>query len=343
LTLSYAGLLVVAGAVLSSILWLVMRVVPNYPLMAANPRDQGPVPTRGEILDLIVKLSAFALIFLAIVGLAGGWFLAGRMLKPLQEITAAARKAASGSLDHRIGLTGIRDEFTDLSDTFDAMLERLQASFEQYRRFAANASHELRTPHAVMKTMLEVAVADPSHQDVPELMKRLAETNQRGIDIVEALLSLTALENRSVELDAVDLAAVVRSASPALSSEASAAGVELTCDLGESVVEGNEVLLHQVVTNLVQNGIRHGGGAVGITVAGGCLVVRNSGVVLDPQQVRTFVEPFAKNRYGTGHGLGLALVSRIVETHHGQLELLADPAGGLTATVTLPEADLVAG
>ncbi|MEV5964725.1 HAMP domain-containing sensor histidine kinase [Kribbella sp. NPDC051952] len=343
LTLSYAGLLVVAGVVLSAILWLVFRIVPNYPLMAANPRDQGPVPTRGEILDLIVTLSAYALVFLAIVGLLGGWFLAGRMLKPLQEITAAAQRAASGSLDHRIGLTGIRDEFTDLSDTFDAMLERLQRSFEQYRRFASNASHELRTPHAVMKTMLDVAAADPDHQDVPELVKRLAETNQRGIDIVEALLSLTALNNRSVELDAMDLAAVVRSALPVLSSEAAEAGVVLTCDLAETVVEGNEVLLHQVVTNLVQNGIRHGGGSVGITVGGGRLVVRNDGVVLDPAQVRTFVEPFAKNRYGTGHGLGLALVSRIVETHHGRLELVADPAGGLTATVTLPEADLVGG
>jgi two-component system sensor histidine kinase VanS len=301
------------------------------------------VPTRGDLLDLIVKLSAYALIFLAIVGLAGGWFLAGRMLKPLQEITAAAQKAASGSLDHRIGLTGIRDEFTDLSDTFDAMLARLQASFEQYRRFAANASHELRTPHTVMKTMLDVAIADPSHQDVPELVKRLAETNQRGIDIVEALLSLTTLNNRSVELDVVDLAAVVRVALPALAAEASEVGAELVYELDESVVEGNEVLLQQVVTNLVQNGIRHGGGAVAIRVGRGRLVVRNDGAVLDPVLVRTFVEPFAKNRYGTGHGLGLALVDRIVESHHGTLSLTANPDGGLTATVTLPQADLIGG
>ncbi|MGW1344203.1 sensor histidine kinase [Kribbella sp. NPDC002412] len=344
LTLSYAGLLVVSGAVLSCILWAVMRIVPNYPLTAANPRDQGAVPTRGEILDLIVKLSGWALLFLAIVGLAGGWFLAGRMLRPLQEITAAAQKAARGSLDHRIGLTGIRDEFTDLSDTFDAMLDRLQASFDQYRRFAANASHELRTPHAVMKTMLDVAQADPDNQDVPELVKRLAETNQRGIDIVEALLSLSALSNRTVELDPVDLAAVARQALPVLETEAAAAGVVLRSSLEETVVEGNDVLLHQVVTNLVQNGIRHNvdrGGVVAVTVGAGRLVVRNTGVVLDAAQVATFVEPFAKDRYGVGHGLGLALVARIVEAHHGKLELLANPDGGLTATVTLPEADLV--
>jgi two-component system sensor histidine kinase VanS len=342
LTLSYAGLLVVAGAVVACVIWLVFRIVPNYPLTPANPRDGRVLPpSRGDILDLVVKLSAYALIFLAIVGLIGGWYLAGRMLKPLQEITAAAQRAAGGSLDHRIGLTGIRDEFTDLSDTFDAMLDRLQGSFEQYRRFAANASHELRTPHAVMKTMLEVAAADPDHQDVPELVKRLAETNQRGIDIVEALLSLTALNNRSVEVDPLDLAAVVRTALPALSSEARGADVELTCDLAESVVEGNEVLLHQVVTNLVQNGIRHGGGSVAITVAPGRLVVRNDGPVLDAARVWTFTEPFAKDRYGAGHGLGLALVDRIVETHRGRLDLVPNPDGGLTASVVLPMADLV--
>ncbi|MEU4288805.1 HAMP domain-containing sensor histidine kinase [Kribbella sp. NPDC026596] len=342
LTLSYAGLLVVAGGVVACVIWLVFRIVPNYPLTPANPRDGRLLPpSRGDLLDLVVKLSAYALIFLAIVGLVGGWYLAGRMLKPLQDITAAAQRAAGGSLDHRIGLTGIRDEFTDLSDTFDAMLDRLQRSFEQYRRFAANASHELRTPHAVMKTMLEVAATDPDHQDLPELVKRLAETNQRGIDIVEALLSLTALNNRTVEVDPVDLAAVVRSALPALTSEARDVGVEVTCDLAESVVEGNEVLLHQVVMNLVQNGIRHGGRSVGITVGGGRLVVRNDGVVLDPARVRTFVEPFAKDRYGAGHGLGLALVDRIVETHHGRLDLVANPTGGLTATVTLPMADLI--
>ena len=169
----------------------------------------------------------------------------------------------------------------------------------------------------------------------------MAETNQRGIDIVEALLSLTALNNRTVEVDPVDLAAVVRSALPALTSEARDVGVEVTCDLAESVVEGNEVLLHQVVMNLVQNGIRHGGRSVGITAGGGHLVVRNDGVVLDPARVRTFVEPFAKDRYGAGHGLGLALVDRIVETHHGRLALVANPTGGLTATVTLPMADLI--
>ena len=338
LTLSYAALLVIAGAVIAVIIYAVMRFVPNYPLTAANPRDAGPVATRGEILDTVVKLSAYALALLAVVGMAAGWIIAGYMLRPLQEITAAARLAAQGSLDHRIGLGGVKDEFTDLSDTFDDMLERLQRSFEQYRRFAANASHELRTPHAVMKTMLEVAMADPDHQDVRELSRRLHETNQRGIDIVEALLALAALNNRTVELTSVDLADVTRQVAKDLE-------IIFEGELADSVVRGNRVLLHQLVGNLLQNAIRHGTGSVTVsTTARGVLTVSNAGPVLDPAKVRTFTEPFtraarvATRQPGqqTGNGLGLALVSAIVDAHHGTLDLTANPTGGLTVTVTVP-------
>ncbi len=298
LTLSYALLLVVAGGVIAVIIYAVMRFVPNYPLTAANPRDEGPVATRGEILDLVVKLSAYAMVLLAVIGMAGGWIIAGRMLRPLQEITAAARRAASGSLDHRIALGGRRDEFTELSDTFDEMLERLERSFTQYRRFAANASHELRTPHTVMKTMLEVAIADPDHQDVRELAHRLHETNQRGIDIVEALLALAALGNQTVELKPIDLAVVARRAVEELQPEARAAGVTLTASLHESVVQGNETLLHQLAVNLGQNAIRHnladGGTATMSVQPSGRLTVTNTGEVLDAAKVATFTEAFAR-------------------------------------------------
>jgi two-component system sensor histidine kinase VanS len=345
MTLSYAGLLVIAGAVVAAVIYGVMRYIPNYPLTAANPRDQTPVPTRADLLDTIVTLSAYALIFLAIVGMAGGWYLAGRMLRPLQEITLAARRAAEGSLDHRIGLTGIKDEFTDLSDTFDEMLDRLQRSFEQYRRFAANASHELRTPHAVMKTMLEVAIADPEHQDVRELSRRLQETNQRGIDLVEALLTLASVDNRAIELDPLDLATTARQAADELRAEAAAAGITLTTDLQETLVVGNEILVHQLVTNLGQNGIRHNtgpGGTLTITTRDHQLVVTNTGPVLTPQQASTLTEPFTKTtgRHTGSHGLGLALVARIVETHHGHLTLTPNRKGGLTVTAELPAAIL---
>ncbi|GAA0952336.1 VanSc-type vancomycin resistance histidine kinase VanS [Kribbella koreensis] len=343
LTLSYALLLVLAGGVIGVIIYAVMRFVPNYPLTAANPRDQTPVATRGEILDTVVKLTLYALALLAAIGMGAGWIIAGRMLRPLQEITSAARLAANGSLDHRIRLGGPRDEFTDLSDTFDEMLERLERAFTQYRRFAANASHELRTPHAVMKTMLEVAIADPDHQDVRELARRLHETNQRGIDIVEALLALAALGNRKVELEPVNLAAIARQAVAELQPEAEAAGVELSTSIEGSIVEGNETLLHQLIINLGQNAIRHNlpvGGTAKLTVQAGRLTVVNTGEVIDPAKVATLAEPFARGarlakHSGGGHGLGLALVAAITTAHGGTLSLAPRPVGGLTASVHL--------
>ncbi|WP_344840174.1 HAMP domain-containing sensor histidine kinase [Kribbella ginsengisoli] len=343
LTLSYALLLVLAGGVIGVIIYAVMRFVPNYPLTAANPRDQTPVATRGEILDTVVKLTLYALALLAAIGMGAGWIIAGRMLRPLQEITSAARLAANGSLDHRIRLGGPRDEFTDLSDTFDEMLERLERAFTQYRRFAANASHELRTPHAVMKTMLEVAIADPDHQDVRELARRLHETNQRGIDIVEALLALAALGNRKVELEPVNLASIARQAVAELQPEAEAAGVELSTSIEGSIVEGNETLLHQLIINLGQNAIRHNlpvGGTAKLTVQAGRLTVVNTGEVIDPAKVATLAEPFARGarlakHSGGGHGLGLALVAAITTAHGGTLSLAPRPVGGLTASVHL--------
>lgn len=357
LTLSYAALVVVAGAVFAVLIYLVMRYVPNYPLTAANPRDGGYVASRGEILDVLVAISGRALLLLAIIGLWGGWVIAGRMLRPLQEITAAARLAAAGSLSHRIGLTGRRDEFTDLSDTFDTMLDRLQQSFQEYQRFAANASHELRTPQAIMKTMLEVALADPEGQDFGKLTQRLHETNQRGIDVVETLFGLSALSNRTVEKQAVDLALIARQALDALEPEAAAAGISLTSNLTACTVLGNDVLLRQLVMNLVQNGIRHNLATGTVSVSAHAdpgddcrvvLIVRNSGVLIPAEQVRTFVEPFVRGQgrlastrnQRRGHGLGLALSSKFVEAHEGTLELSANPAGGLTATVYLPRAQL---
>ena len=167
LTLSYALFLVIAGALMLGVIYLGMRYIPNYPLTSSNPHDRPYAPARFQILDALLRISRYALLSLAVVGLTGGWLIAGRVLRPLQEITKAAQRAATGALDHRIGLRGRRDEFTDLSDAFDHMLDRLQTSFEAQQRFTANASHELRTPLAITRTMLDVAVADPGARTTP--------------------------------------------------------------------------------------------------------------------------------------------------------------------------------
>jgi two-component system sensor histidine kinase VanS len=166
LALSYAVFLVAAGAVVLLGVYVVLRYVPDYPLTAANPQDAGTVvATRQQILSALVGVSAIALVGLAIIGIVGGWFLAGWVLKPLRRINEAAVIVASGDLRHRIQLDGRNDEFRQLADAFDHMLVRLHDAFEVQERFAANASHELRTPLAVTATMLEVAARRPDEQD----------------------------------------------------------------------------------------------------------------------------------------------------------------------------------
>ncbi|MDA0178914.1 HAMP domain-containing histidine kinase [Solirubrobacter phytolaccae] len=319
LTLSYAAFLVTAGLMVAVGIWIVFRVVPNYPLTAANPRDQSAVPTREEILDLIVKGSAITLAALAVIGLAGGWFLAGWILRPLDDISTAARLAASGRLDHRIRLSGRSDEFKALADDFDHMLERLDDAFTSQERFAANASHELRTPLTVTATMLDVARAE---QD-SELLRRLQQTNARAIALTEALLRLADANAVTATLEPVDLAELVRA-------------VGEDGDLQPAWVSGDPELLTQLVENLVRNAHQHGTGELRIRTAGTTLRIENAGPVLEASE--RLVEPFlrgAGRTAGGGHGLGLALVERITTVHGGQLTLTPRQGGGLIVEVTL--------
>ncbi|RAY12547.1 sensor histidine kinase [Actinomadura craniellae] len=353
LTLSYALFLVIAGGLALGVIYVAMRYVPNYPLIAANPRDTTPVPARAEILESLVTVSGYVLALMAVIGLGGGWLIAGRVLQPLQDITRAAHRAAGGSLDHRVGLHGPRDEFTDLSDAFDHMLDRLQRSFESQRRFAANASHELHTPLTVTRTMLDVAIADPAGQDYPRLVSRLHDTNQRGIEIVDALLQLSALGHAPPPTRPVDLARTAAEAAATVRAEAGSRGVALSEEHRPVLVTGNDVLLHQLAVNLLQNALRHNLPAGGrATLSTGpdprdpgraLLTVSNSGPPLTGA-VDALTEPFLRGRGRTaeagpgrrGHGLGLAIVASITDVHGGDLRLDPNPGGGLTVRVSLP-------
>ncbi|MFJ9446657.1 sensor histidine kinase [Kitasatospora sp. NPDC101235] len=354
LTLSYTLFAVTAGTLSLAVVYVGMRYVPNYPLTSSNPRYRSDAPSRQEILHSLLTASGYALALLTAVGLAGGWLIAGRVLRPLQDITRAAHTAASGALEHRIALTGPRDEFTDLSDAFDEMLARLQRSFEAQQRFAANASHELRTPLAITRTMLQVAAADPAGQDWGKLVTRLQDTNQRGIEISEALLQLADLGHAPPDLAPTDLAAATGEAQAAVRDEAEALGITLTADLRPAPTTGNPVLLRQAAVNLLHNALRHNLASGGrVTVATGAdpqrpgrvrLTVANTGPQLTAQAVATFTEPFLRGRGRTaetdparrGHGLGLAIVAAVTEAHHGELHLAPDPVGGLRVTLDLP-------
>ena len=213
LTLSYAGFLMLAGALLLAVVWVfLLRYVPDRVVLAIP----GPsFPDRSDLLAAFVPKMAIMLGFLLVFSLVGGWLLAGQMLAPLARITAATRLAATGSLSHRIRLEGRRDEFRELADAFDAMLARLEAQVAEQQRFAANASHELRTPLAITQTLLDVARKDPD-RDNGELVERLHFVNARAIDLTEALLVLSRADQRSFIREHADLSLIAEEATETL-------------------------------------------------------------------------------------------------------------------------------
>src|SRR6185312_4865213 len=210
LTLSYAGFLMLAGAVLLAVGYVSLS-------RGVHPGVIFIVRSHTDFLRDFAPTTAILLAFLVVFGLVGGWLLAGRMLAPLTRITDATRLAATGSLSHRIELEGRQDEFRELADTFDTMLARLEAHVAEQQRFAANASHELRTPLAITQTLLDVARNDPSgDRDTGELVDRLHAVNTRAIDLTEALLLLSRADQRSFTREHVDLSLVAEEAAETL-------------------------------------------------------------------------------------------------------------------------------
>ncbi|MGW2281081.1 sensor histidine kinase [Streptomyces sp. NPDC001770] len=344
LTLSYAGFILLSGALLLAVVWgYVLRYLPdnNQGLLGINPN-------RSVVLHVFAPAAASALAFLLVFGLVGGWFLAGRMLAPLTRITAAARTAARGSLSHRIAMEGRQDEFRELADAFDTMLERLESHVAEEQRFAANASHELRTPLAISKALLDVARTDPTG-DRRELVERLHTVNTRAIDLTEALLLLSRGGRKDFAREPVDLSLLAEEAAETLLPLAEQRGTTLDVTGGPARVSGSATLLLRVVTNLVQNAVVHNlpsGGTVtvhtGTRDGTSVLRVENTGDPLPPELVGTLTEPFRRGteRVRTdehaGVGLGLALVASVVRAHDGNLGLAPRPSGGLVVTVRLP-------
>lgn len=352
LTLSYAGFLVVAGVASLVGIYLVLRHVPNYVGVTGTPREiAGAIGSRREILNAVVAASGVIVGALALVGLGGGWLLAGWILRPLREINDAARIAATGRLDHRIRLASRADEFGQLADSFDHMLDRLHDAFMTQERFAANASHELRTPLAVTATMLDVAQTDPERRYDPELLARLQITNARAIGLTEALLRLADANAVTAVSEPVDLAAVADEALTDQRDEAGRRQILLHARLDAAPTVGDAALLGQLAANLVQNAIRHNhpGGEAWIATHGDAaasrvlLEVQNTGPIHTAETAAQLVEPFLRGAGRTtdleghrGYGLGLALVAQIAAVHDAPLTIAPRDGGGLVVTVALP-------
>jgi signal transduction histidine kinase len=304
-----------------------------------------PGRTAAELRDMVLSyqwgVTVVAIVVLAGIGVFAGWWLAGRVLRPLHRITATARRLSLSNLDERIALAGPRDELKELADTFDAMLGRLERAVESQRRFIANASHELRTPLAIQRAAIQIGLADASPEQVDRMRTEMLEANRRSERLIDGLLMLARGERGLDAREPVRLDEVACEAVEPLRALAAAGGITIRLETRPLTVAGDTLLLTQLTTNLVHNAIRynHPGGEVSVGV---CeergLTVRNSGPQILSGQVAELFEPFRRlhtPRTGPadGAGLGLSIVASIAHAHDATLIARPNPDGGLDITV----------
>ncbi|GAB3451722.1 hypothetical protein GCM10027436_50350 [Actinophytocola sediminis] len=363
--------LAVSGALMVAIVYLGMRFVPHYELVAvpAVEHTGGPLPatspptasarsgavvlrSQQDIWRMTLLTSIVGMLVVIAVGLVVGRVVIRRLLAPLRAVNRAAAIAGTGDLAHRINATGPADELKDLADTFDAMLTELQRLLAAHQRFAANASHELLTPLATTRSILQVLTDESSPAEIAELAPMLVETNERNIAIVTALLQLAAAEHTRPDTEPVDLAALVGPAAAERQPVARAKEVHLHVEhQQECWVAGNAPLLRQLVLNLLDNALTYNvpSGRVDVVVARDAAAVameiRNTGPLVEPDTTDRLFEPFYRARESrlnsdrSGHGLGLAIVRSVVRAHRGTVTARGNLDGGLTVRVELPHHD----
>jgi signal transduction histidine kinase len=304
-----------------------------------------------EVHQLLIT-SLIALAVMAVVSIGLGWLVAGRVLRPLRTIATAARDISATSLDQRLALDGPDDELHELGSTFDALLGRLEASFEAQRQFVANASHELRTPLARQRTIAEVALGDPDATvaSLRQSHERVLAAGEQQERLIEALLTLARSERGLAHREPFDLAVVAESVLAARSPELSDRGLALETELGPAPTLGEPHLAERLVANLVDNAIRHNLASQGslrvttVTIAdgtGATISVTNTGPVVSDSEVARLIQPFQRldgDRVAQreGVGLGLSIADAIARAHGGALVVVARPEGGLTVNVSLP-------
>jgi signal transduction histidine kinase len=303
---------------------------------------------RDQTLGHLLYYSLGALAVVAAVSGWLGWIVAGRALRPVHAITAAARAASEENLGQRIALAGPEDELKELADTFDAMLGRLDAAFASQRRFVANASHELRTPLTVMRTAIDVTLAKPGR--TPAQLEAMAAEVRQAVDraeaLIEALLTLARSDRGRGPAEPLDVAVLAEDALDAAAPAIRACPVTIETALRPGPALGDPVLVERLITNLVDNAVRHNVPNGWVQVATGTregmafIEVTNGGALIPEEVVPSLFEPFRRlsERAGSpdGTGLGLSIVRSVAVAHHGQVTARHRPAGGLEVSVLLP-------
>ncbi|SDL85065.1 Signal transduction histidine kinase [Lentzea albidocapillata subsp. violacea] len=368
LTALYGALFLVSGAVLLTMIYLLVQnqlgqrlvastnavlipgtaVPPSHVPLSDTDATAAIIAESAEAvtLETLLVVSLLSLVGVAAVSVAAGWWLSGRVLQPLHTITATAQRLSSTNLHERLALKGPQDELTELAETFDQMLDRLQSAFDSQRRFVANASHELRTPLAFQRAAIQIGLAgNPSPEKAAEIREQLLTANRRIERLIDGLLVLARSDRGLDKRTKVELHTVTADVVAHYHAEAQHRRVTVQVSLAHTEVLGEKVLLTQLVTNLVSNAIRHNlpeGGTVWIrTDPTHGLSVANTGTLVAHEQVPQLFEPFRRGEgrtdKGEGAGLGLSIVDSITRAHDGSVHAVPRPGGGLSVRVELPD------
>jgi len=301
--------------------------------------------------NTLAKLLAFWALGLGVMTVASGglgWYISGRLLRPVREITETARRASEQHLGERLALTGPRDELKELADTFDDMLERLDAAFATQRRFVANASHELRTPLTVMRTAIDVTLAKPSPTaaQLTDMAVRVRRSIDKAESMIEALLTIAVSDQGKLSTEFTDLATMAEDAIDAAAPTIERLNLRVDAQLDPAEITGDPQLLERMISNLVDNAVRHNepGGWIrlrtGRSAAAAYLEIANSGPFIPDDAVSSLFEPFRRMEARTGArdgvGLGLSIARSVVTAHHATVTASSQPAGGLDISVQIP-------
>jgi signal transduction histidine kinase len=302
----------------------------------------------------LVIQSGVALSMMAVVSIALGWFLAGRVLRPLRTITAAAREISVTNLHERLSLIGPDDELKELGDTFDELLGRLERAFEAQRQFVGNASHELRTPLARQRALIEVALSDPvaTVESLRYTHERVLASGEQQERLIEALLTLARSERGLERHEPLDLEDVTGDVLLVMQPETERRGIRVDARLSPAPIVGDPPLVERLTTNLIENAILHNTphGKVEVTTEEreglAVLSVSNTGPRIEPEEVDALFQPFRRMgadrvRHADGHGLGLSIVQAVASAHGATLQASARLEGGLDVAVTFPSASLL--
>ncbi len=321
-----------------------------FPTVITQPAASLLVAQRNADNSHLLAISWVLLVLTALASIPLGWFASGWMLRPLRRITERTRTISAGTLHERLALVGPRDEFTELGDTLDQLFSRLEASFDAQRRFVANASHELRTPLTLERTLLQVALADPDVSAVTlrAVCDELLASGREHERLLEAMLTLASSERRLEHRVPADLAALTTAVLATPRPEIEAEQLTVITDLQPAPTSGEPALIERLVSNLVDNAVRHNvpGGHLEIRTDrsgdGAVITVENSGQLIAPDEIEPMFEPFRRlglARTGpdsSQHGLGLSIVRAIANTHGATITARPRVEGGLTITVAFP-------